>query len=450
MAASKAELQTIISQWKTRLPGLTENQYLKLAAIQGGEGGLASTPEGHRYSATNKNLENSFTGSAGVKAKHAEAVAAIKADNKVIQEKNKLITDPKKKLEEKPIPATKQWLRQWNDDLFSKAEAGTISREEHRKQFFDVVYGDKGGADYAGIGDFQVTGKQNTIDALKAYGGRGLEFAKILENDPTAINSLKKNPDFLEAANVGWIKKDLIKTGIINKDMRAVANAVNQKEVATNKANKVATYTGLVKDVQTKLGVTADGDWGTGTEKAFQTYKSNTGEVDRLTKRYPPQKEEVSSDKRTTNSASSPPISDTPYPEVSDRHKMELLSKPNVNSPDGVRRVQAQIGADVDGIWGKQSQDLFDMHNRQAYDNKVRPPSDTYRQEGFQRQAPRKTSLLEQGVNAIVPSAQAAAMPVAPPEKQYATMEDLLIDKDLMQNPMLFNDEDAKRMWLTF
>ena len=41
-------------------------------------------------------------------------------------------------------------------------------------------------------------------------------------------------------------------------------------------------------------------------------------------------------------------------------------------------------------------------------------------------------------------------MPVAPPEKQYATMEDLLIDKDLMQNPMLFNDEDAKRMWLTF
>ena len=144
------------------------------------------------------------------------------------------------------------------------------------------------------------------------------------------------------------------------------------------------------------------------------------------------------------------PISDAPYPEVSRRYGMELLSKPNVNSPDGVKRVQAQIGADVDGIWGKQSQDLFDMHNRQAYDNKVRPPSDTYRQEGFQRQAPRKTSLLERGVNAIIPSAQAAEMPVAPPEKQYATMEDLLIDKDLMQNPMLFNDEDAKRMWATF
>ena len=145
-----------------------------------------------------------------------------------------------------------------------------------------------------------------------------------------------------------------------------------------------------------------------------------------------------------------PSISDAPYPEVSDRYKMELLSKPNVNSPAGVKRVQAQIGADVDGIWGKQSQDLFDMHNRQAYDNKVRPPSDTYRQEGFQRPAPRNPSLLERGVNAIVPSAQAAEMPVAPPEKQYATMEDLLIDKDLMQNPMLFNDEDAKRMWLTF
>jgi hypothetical protein len=145
-----------------------------------------------------------------------------------------------------------------------------------------------------------------------------------------------------------------------------------------------------------------------------------------------------------------PSISDAPYPEVSDRYKMELLSKPNVNSPDGVKRVQAQIGADVDGIWGKQSQDLFDMHNRQAYDNKVRPPSDTYRQEGFQGQAPRNPSLVERGVNAIVPSAQAAAMPVAPPEKQYMTMEELLIDKDLMQNPLLFNDADAKRMWETF
>ena len=145
-----------------------------------------------------------------------------------------------------------------------------------------------------------------------------------------------------------------------------------------------------------------------------------------------------------------PSISDAPYPEVSDRYKMELLSKPNVNSREGVKRVQAQIGADVDGIWGKQSQALFDIHNRQVYDNKVRPPSDTYRQEGFQRPAPRNPSLLERGVNAIVPSAQAAEMPVAPPEKQYATMEDLLIDKDLMQNPLLFNDEDAKRMWLTF
>jgi GH24 family phage-related lysozyme (muramidase) len=145
-----------------------------------------------------------------------------------------------------------------------------------------------------------------------------------------------------------------------------------------------------------------------------------------------------------------PTISDAPYPEVSDRYKMELLSKPNVNSPAGVKRVQAQIGADVDGVWGKQSQDLFDMHNRQAYDNKVRPPSDTYRQEGFQRQAPRNPSLVEQGVNAIIPSAQAAAMPVAPPEKQYMTMEELLIDKDLMQNPLLFNDADAKRMWERF
>ena len=277
MAASKADLRTMVSQWKTRLPGLTEKQYLKLAAIQGGEGGLSSEPEGHRYSAKNTKLEKSFTGSAGVKEKHAEAVKAIKAENKIIQQKNKLITDPKKKLSVKPIPTTREWLRQWNNDLMAKANAGTISRDEHRKQFFDVVYADKGGADYAGIGDFQVTGKQNTIDALKAYGAKGKEFAKILEDDPSAINSLKKNPEFLEAANVGWIKKDLIKTGVINKDMRAVANAVNSKEVEENKANKIATYTGLVKDYQTNLGVKADGDWGDKTEKAWDSKVEREG-----------------------------------------------------------------------------------------------------------------------------------------------------------------------------
>ena len=276
MAASKAELQTMISQWKTRLPGLTEKQYLKLAAIQGGEGGVASKPEDHFYRPTNPNLKK-FLNKAGVTKKYNQAVKDIEAENKIIQGKNKLITDPKKKLAEKPIPEKYEWLKKWTGDLVAKREAGEISSGEHRKQFFDTVYEDIGGADYAGIGSFQVTGYENTLQALKAYGAKGLEFAKILEDDPSAINSLKQNPEFLEAANTGWVKQNLLKTGVIDKSMKAVADKVNKYEAADNKVAKINAYTGLVKDYQTNLGVAADGDWGKATEAAWDATLEREG-----------------------------------------------------------------------------------------------------------------------------------------------------------------------------
>jgi GH24 family phage-related lysozyme (muramidase) len=75
------------------------------------------------------------------------------------------------------------------------------------------------------------------------------------------------------------------------------------------------------------------------------------------------------------------PSSEAPYPESTDRYKMEVLSKPNVNSPAGVKRVQKIIGVDVDGVWGPQSQKMFDIYNRQTYDNTVNPVSATYREE---------------------------------------------------------------------
>jgi hypothetical protein len=59
--------------------------------------------------------------------------------------------------------------------------------------------------------------------------------------------------------------------------MRAVANAVNSKEVEENKANKIATYTDLVKDYQTELGVKADGDWGKATEAAWDSTVEREG-----------------------------------------------------------------------------------------------------------------------------------------------------------------------------
>jgi hypothetical protein len=85
--------------------------------------------------------------------------------------------------------------------------------------------------------------------------------------------------------------------------------------------------------------------------------------------------------KQAVVTPSTPAISDAPYPEPTDKYKMEVLSKPNVNSPAGVKRVQKIIGADVDGVWGPQSQKMFDIYNRQTYDNTVNPVSATYREE---------------------------------------------------------------------
>jgi len=326
MAASKAELQTMIGQWKTRLPGLTENQYLKLAAIQGGEGGVASKPEDHFYRPTNPKLIENFLNKPGVTKKYNQAVKTIEAENKIIQGKNKLITDPKKKLAEKPIPKKDEWLKKWAGDLVAKREAREISSDEHRKQFFDTVYEDIGGADYAGIGSFQVTGYKNTLEALKAYGDKGVEFAKILEDDPSAINSLKQNPEFLEAANTGWVKQNLLKTGIINKSMKAVADKVNKNEAAENKAAKINTYTGLVKDYQTNLGVSVDGDWGKKTEaawdakveregyKAFPTETADQAQAAPVTPEAAPEfnsMEELLQSKGVMPTSSAPPVSDT-------------------------------------------------------------------------------------------------------------------------------------------
>lgn len=84
----------------------------------------------------------------------------------------------------------------------------------------------------------------------------------------------------------------------------------------------------------------------------------------------------------TASESTPPPIADTPYPEVTDRYAMDVLAKPNTKNKEAVKSVQKLIGADVDGIWGPQSQAMFDLYNKQVYDNTVNPISDTpYREE---------------------------------------------------------------------
>ena len=53
-------------------------------------------------------------------------------------------------------------------------------------------------------------------------------------------------------------------------------------------------------------------------------------------------------------------------------------------------------------------------------------------------------------VTSVIPSAQAAEVVPQQPEPQYATMEDLLMDRGLMKNPLLLDPKDAETMWRQF
>ena len=120
------------------------------------------------------------------------------------------------------------------------------------------------------------------------------------------------------------------------------------------------------------------------------------------------------------------------------------IGLPDLKNKEDIKRVQKAIGVKADGVWGPKSKEAW----KQTNDLFV---TDTYRQEGMQRPAPKSSSFLQRAVESIIPSAQAAeVVPQQPAEPQYATMEELLMDKDLMRNPLLFDDATAERMWRQF
>ena len=126
------------------------------------------------------------------------------------------------------------------------------------------------------------------------------------------------------------------------------------------------------------------------------------------------------------------------------------IGLPDLTNKEDIKRVQKAIGVKADGVWGDKSKEAW----KQTNDLFV---TDTYRQEGMQRPAPKNTSLLQKAVEKIIPSAQAEELPVRgqptipqQAEPQYATMEDLLMDKGLMRNPLLFDNKTAEQMWRQF
>lgn len=90
-------------------------------------------------------------------------------------------------------------------------------------------------------------------------------------------------------------------------------------------------------------------------------------------------------------------------------------------------------------------------------------PADRLTPQQMERAVQPNSSILDKvkrGVGSLIPSAQAEELPVRgqptydyipqQAEPQYATMEDLLMDKGLMRNPLLFDDKTADQMWRQF
>ena len=140
---------------------------------------------------------------------------------------------------------------------------------------------------------------------------------------------------------------------------------------------------------------------------------------------------------------------------------------------------QAGIPITVDGDFGRQSQGAWELFKKtpelKTSDQQIPYPvtpeiTPTRLTPQQMEQAVKPTAQFDsmkdllrsigEKVSSVIPSAQAEELPVRgqptydyipqQAEPQYATMEDLLMDKGLMQNPLLFDDKTAEQMWRQF
>ena len=141
---------------------------------------------------------------------------------------------------------------------------------------------------------------------------------------------------------------------------------------------------------------------------------------------------------------------------------MGILQPPKKGDVATAKKIQEQLGfsgKDVDGIFGKESLKRLQEYN----DNKRETARLANRYPAPKEQTNQPKSLLQnigEKFSSIIPSAQAEELPVRgqptydyipqQAEPQYATMEDLLMDKGLIQNPLLFDDKTAEQMWRQF
>lgn len=453
--AMNEEQQLILEKVRADFPSLTGEQALKLTAIMSHEGGLKGKPEYFQYRSPKalKNLTASFSGKASVKRRFEKAKADAIAQNKIIRAQNEKIERKSDKLKEVPVPSSsKQWLLDWNADLQKRYKDKTITADQYRKEFFDTVYEDIGGADYAGIGSIQVTGKQNLFDALRTQGEVGAQYLKILNDDPSAINSLKQNKDFLDVVTKGWIQKDLINTKKIDKPIETVIDTVNAGEVKANKIKKAETYNSILKDYNTPAPKTSD-------QQIPYPVTPEAGKFDSM-------KDLLRSiGEKVTSVIPSAQAAEFEFnPERDPNSQMYSLNP----EADPLYKYSRPSSASAIGMLGNLYTDKVRSDRLDAMGEVISPPlAEIPQRYSFEEQ--QAMSDLMSGVGAdytptpirgnipkIAYNAPSNDSPpkvnyqVTPSKENYMTMEELLMDKGLMKNPLLFDDATAELMWRQF
>ena len=200
---------------KKTFPDVKHEDINNMLGVWKEEGNLeAAAPESFPiYSRNNPNLRKFKS---GTREMYQNYVEQKRAENAQIQRYNASVPKEQRRAL-KPILSHSDFIVDWNSKLQQEfkdkyqPEGNRLSnltpdqKAEFTKRFYDVTYSHLGGADYKGIGPFQVTGVENVKKSLKAIGRDDL--VAELDRDPAYIREIVKNPDLVKELSMGYIKQ---------------------------------------------------------------------------------------------------------------------------------------------------------------------------------------------------------------------------------------------------
>ena len=232
---------------KKTFPNLPHKDINNMLGVWKEEGNLeTAAPESFPYySDRNPSLPRFRS---GTREKYDAYVQAKRAENAEIQRFNANVPRNERR-PLNPIMSHGDFVVDWNKKLKQKyvdkyqpprndvRKMTPEQKAEFTKEFYDTTYSHLGGADYKGIGPFQVTGIDNVKKSLAAIGRDDL-VAEI-EKDPAYIKEISKNPDLVKDMSMGYIKyRSLDKEGKLRGGLEGLMRSINPGEGAERKQDK--------------------------------------------------------------------------------------------------------------------------------------------------------------------------------------------------------------------